>query len=215
VSVAVRPEHGPTLPEILPARHRRAAAVTLVLVVLLIVGLSLRSSAEGENIVRTEPLAFNLHHDERLDQVEPRDGEILRLERRVGGEFHQAFSILPLELPEYRGDVGGTLPILAHAEIAALRERYPNFELVEEGKARINDAAGYQVVYRASRKPRLYGRLVLLPESIEGKPAQPRRGVRLLVEATPKAGVNRPEDAGVRGLTKRPFRAFRFGTEAP
>lgn len=215
MSVAVRPEHGPTLPEILPPRHRRVAGVALLLVVLLVVGLSLRSSAEGVTVVRTEPLAFNLHYDERLDQVEPREGEILRLERTVDGELHQSFSVLPLELPAYRGDIGGTLPVVAHAEIAALRERYPDFELVEEGKARVNDVGGYQVVYRASRRPRLYGRLVLLPESIDGKPAQPRRGVRLLVEATPNAGVNRPEDAGVRGLTKRPFRAFRFGTEAP
>ena len=176
MSVAVRPEHGPTLPEILPARHRRVAGVALLLVVLLIVGLSLRSSADGVSIVRTEPLAFNLHHAEALEQVDPREGEILRLQRTSDGKVDQSFTILPLELPAYRGDVGGALPIVAHREIEALRARYPQFELVEEGKARINDVAGYQIVYRASRKPRLYGRLVLLPETIDGEPAQPRRG---------------------------------------
>jgi hypothetical protein len=216
VSVAVRPEYGPTLPEILPARYRRAAGVALLLVVLLLVGLSLRSSADGVSVVRTDPIAFNLHHADRLEQVDPRAGEILRLERTVNGKFNQAFAVLPLELPAYRGDVGGTLPILAHEEIEALRKRYAEFELVEEGKARINDVAGYQIVFRARLGARrLYGRLVMLPESIDGEPAQPRRGVRLLVEATPAAGVNKAEDAGVRGLTKRPFRAFRFGTEAP
>jgi hypothetical protein len=216
VSVAVRPEHGPTLPEILPARHRRAAGAALLLVVLVIAGLSLRASTDGVSVVRTEPLAFNFHHADALTQVDPRGGEILRLEREVNGKFNQAFAILPLSLPAYRGDVGGTLPLVADGEIKSLKERYAQFELVEEGKARINDVAGYQVVFRARLgERRLYGRLVLLPETFDGEPARPRRGVRLLVEATPSAGVGKAEDAGVRGLTKRPFRSFRFGTEAP
>ena len=52
----------------------------------------------------------------------------------------------------------------AARELEALKQRFPNLEPVEEGKARINQVAGYSMVFRASRKPRLYGRLVLLPQ---------------------------------------------------
>ena len=217
MSVAVRPEHGPTLGEVLPARWRRPLLALAALLVLAGVLLGLRSTTDGVDVVRTSPLPFNFHHSDRLAQVDPRPGEIVRLEREVNGKFNQSFAVLPLSLPAYSGDVGGVLPTVADGEIDRLRQAYAEFELVEEGKARINDVAGYQIVFRGRIEGdrRLYGRLVLLPEQIDGEPAAPRRGVRLLVESTPSAGVGRAEDAGVRGLNKRPFRSFRFGTEKP
>lgn len=215
--VALRPEHGPTLPELVPARRRRTAAVAALALVTAIVLLSLRGAADADvRVVRESPVAFNFRHSEALKPVDPRPGELLRIERTVNGKFNQSFAVLGLELPPYEGDVGGILPVVAAAEIAALRERYASFELVEEGKARVNDVAGYQIVFRARLgERRLYGRLVMLPESIEGEPRSPRRGVRLLIESTPAAGVGRAEHAGVRGLNKKPFRSFRFGTEGP
>lgn len=216
MSVAVRPEHGPTFGEAVPARWRRVIAVLAAVLVLVFAGLSLRSTADGVDVVRERPLPFNFHHASTLPQVDPRDGELVRLEREVNGKFNQSFAILPLALPDYEGVVGGVLPVLADAERERLAQAYSEFELIEEGKARINDVTGYQLVFRARLgERRLYGRSVLLPEQIDGEPAQPRRGVRLLVESTPAAGVGRAEDAGVRGLNKRPFRSFRFGTEKP
>ena len=54
----------------------------------------------------------------------------------------------PLELPAYKGDVGGILPIVAARELDALKQRFPDLEPVEEGKARINKAAGYSLSFR-------------------------------------------------------------------
>jgi hypothetical protein len=72
---------------------------------------------------------------------------------------------------------------------------------------------------------RLFGRLVLLPEPAAGEDladpsgelenARSRRGVRLLMLATPASGAVRPRDVGARGNLKTPFRSFRFGTEGP
>jgi hypothetical protein len=216
VSTAVRPEYGPSLPEILPARWRRVAAVAGGLAALAIAVLVLRPADDGIDVVRTTPVPFNFRYTADLPPVKPRAGELLRLEKSAGGKFIQSFAVRPLTLPAYRGDVVGVLPVLAAHEIDALRSRYASFELVEEGKARVNDAPGYQVVFRARLgSRRLYGRLILLPEFLEDTPASPRRGVELLLEATPSAGVGRAEDVGVRGLNKRPFRTFRFGTEKP
>jgi hypothetical protein len=216
-SVAVLPEHGPTLPEILPVRWRRAVGVVAGLLAVVVAVLLLKSSDGDVEVVRSGPVAFNFRHPEALRPVSARPGELLRLEKATaGGKFVQSFAVLPLALPAYRGDVGGVLPVVADAEARALRERYTAFELVEEGKARINEVPGYQIVFRARLgERRLFGRLVMLPEVTEDGPAMPRRGVRLLLEATPAAGVGRAEDVGVRGLNKRPFRSFRFGTEKP
>ncbi len=146
-----------------------------------------------------------------MHELPPRAGELLRLERRSGGRLLDSFVVEPLRLPAYTGDVGGVLPIVADRELAALRRRFPGLEPVQEGKARINKVAGYTMAFRASRRPRLYGRVVLLPQPVPGA----RDGVRLLLLATPEAGAGNARDVGVRGLVKLPYRTFRFGTEAP
>ena len=91
-------------------------------------------------------------------------GEWLHLERQDRDRC-----VAPLELPAYEGDVGGVLPIVAAQELEALKQRFPDLEPVEEGKARINQVAGYSLAFRAGRKPRLYGRLVLLPQPARGR----------------------------------------------
>lgn len=207
----VAPEFRPTLREALaplPAGSRRAlAAVLAVAVVALVVLTSRPASDGGARIVRDGPVAFNVLDPEAMRRVKPAAGEWLRLVRTNV----DSFVVAPLRLPAYRGDVGGYLPVQAERELAGLRRRFPALEPVEEGKARVNQVAGYSLVFRASRTPRLYGRLVLLPRPVPGA----RDGVRLLLLATPAGGAGKARDVGTRGLLKAPFRSFRFGTEGP
>jgi len=165
------------------------------------------SSEDGTRIVRERPLAYNLRQPDSMREVQPAAGEWLRLER----EGLDSFVIKPLRLPAYRGDVGGILPVVAARELEALREQFPNLEPVEEGKARINTVAAYSMVFRTSRRPRGYGRLVLLPRPVPGA----RDGVRLLLLANPDAGADKASDVGTHGELKIPYRSFRFGTEGP
>ena len=102
---------------------------------------------------------FNLRVAPGMSQLEPAAGEWVHLERKG----QDSMVVAPLRLPAYKGDVGGILPIVASPELDALEQRFPELELVEEGKARINKVAGYSLVFRVSRKPRMYGRLMLLP----------------------------------------------------
>ena len=170
--------------------------------------LSLRNPEEGDRrIVRERPIAFNLRPAAAMREITPAPGEWLHLERKG----LDSFVVEPLRLPAYRGDVGGILPVVAARELDALERRFPALELVEEGKTRINQVAGYSLVFRASRKPRLYGRLVLLPQPVPGA----RDGVKLLLLATPDAGAGKARDVGTRGQLKTPYRSFRFGTESP
>jgi hypothetical protein len=185
------------------------AAIAAVVAVLAV----LRASDPTITVVRTSPVAFNFQHSPEFKSVDPRPGELLRLERRNDrGLFIQSFSVAPLELPARRGDIGGVLPILASQRIEQMRRDVPGFELVEEGKARINQVPGYTIAFRARLgERRLYGRLAMLPEPVPGT----RRGVVLLLESTPAGGTVRAQDVGATGLNKQPYRSFRFGTERP
>jgi hypothetical protein len=211
MSPLVAPEFRPTLREELaplPARSRWAVIGVLAIVVLALLVATFRGSTEGgARIVNEQGVAFNLRYPAEMQKRAPAAGELVHLER----PGVDSFVVLPLRLPAYRGDVGGFLPVQAAHELEALRKRFPALEPVEEGKARVNQVAGYSLVFRASRQPRLYGRLVLLPEPVPGT----REGVKLLLLATPEGGADKARDVGTRGLLKTPFRSFRFGTEGP
>jgi hypothetical protein len=218
----VAPEHRPTLGETLAPLPRPARWAVLAVLGLLLIGLVIaltgKATADGKRLVRERPLAFNLRVPPGMQEIKPAAGEWAHLERKG----KDSFVVEPLKLPAYKGDVGGILPVVATREIEALKKRFPALEPVEEGKGRINQAAAYSVVFRASRKPRLYGRLVLLPQPpvspgglATASLAGARDGVKLLLLATPEAGAGKASDVGTRGQLKTPYRSFRFGTEAP
>jgi len=191
----------------MPKRVRWVAIAVLVLLVLAALVPLAKGAAdeEGTREIVREPIAFNLRYPDAMQRVD--DDELFHLERPGLDEF----VVEPLELPAYEGDVNGILPVAASQELEQLKQRFPALEPVEEGKVRINRAAGYSLVFRASRSPRLYGRLVLLPEPVPGA----RTGVKLLMLATPDGGADKARDVGTNGLLKTPYRSFRFGTEGP
>jgi len=228
-------EHRPTLADLARPRLARAPrwvrwalAALAVLVVAVVAWRVLAPGSGGEtHYVSKAPIAFNFRSPNSMRRVAPRTPELIRVERRRGSLFLDSFAVEPLSLPPFRGDVSGLLPVYADSEIAALRKRFPReFELTREGKARVNAVPGYDVQFRARLGARrLLGRLVLLPEPAAGENladpsgelenARSRRGVRLLMLATPVSGAVRPRDVGARGDLKTPFRSFRFGTQGP
>jgi hypothetical protein len=207
----VAPEHRPTLGETLAPLPRPARWAVIAVLVLLVIGLVIaltgKATADGKVIVRERPIAFNLRVPTGYTQLTPAAGEWSHLAR----PGKDSFMVEPLSLPAYRGDVGGVLPIVAARELEALKKRFPALEPVEEGKGRINQAAAYSVVFRASRKPRLYGRVVLLAQPAPGA----RDGYRIVMLATPTGGADKAADVAARGMLKTPYRTFRFGTEGP
>ncbi len=214
--------YGPSLPALLgprlralPRAARRALALLLALVVLAGAwALVAAGGAGGEKAyVAREPIEFNLRYPTVLDEVPARGEELVRFEqRRSDGLFVQSFAVQPLTLPGYAGSSGGILPVFAERYADGLRQQFAELEVVQEGKARINDVPGYGVVFRArDGERRLYGRhVMLLPDT-----AGARRGVVLKLLATPAAAIGQAEAVGAQGTLKTPLRSFRFGTEAP
>lgn len=205
--------HRPTLPELLtprlgPAGVRVALALGAVLLAVFAARALLPGASGSQVISQGGEVPFFLRTVDGLERVEPQAGERLRLEARRGDLFVQSFAVSPLELEPYRGDLIAPLAVLGAREIDVLRTRYSQFELVQDGKTRVNDVSGYGILFRARLgKRRLYGRHVLLPQAEPGT----RRGVRLTLLATPAGGVSNAGEVGVRGVIKRPYRTFRFG----
>ena len=184
-------------------------------------------SSSETRYVHSRPVVFNFHYPDAMHPVAPRSPEIIRVERRRGSLFLDSFAVEPLSLPPFRGDVSGELPVYAEREIAALRKRFPrDFELTREGKARVNAVPGYDVQFRARlgerpavrpARPAARARCRRGPRRPDGRARErrSRRGVRLLMLATPASGAVRPRDVGARGNLKTLFRSFRFGSEGP
>ncbi|MDQ3769360.1 MAG: DUF1795 domain-containing protein [Actinomycetota bacterium] len=214
MSTLVKPGFGPSGPELL-RRLPRPVRAALAVLALLLAGLvgwwaTLGASAGETWVVVEEPFTFNLTHGEDFERVGREDAALVLERYRDDGLFVSSFTVKELTLPPYRGLASGMLPLYATAHIAQLRESLEGFELVQEGKTRINFVPGYEVVFRAARGERtVYGRDVFLVPEVPGQ----REGALIELRATPASGTPNPESLGAVGSIKQPYRSFRFGTE--
>jgi hypothetical protein len=219
----VRPEYGPTLPELLGPRLRAlgrrgrlalgAGAIVLAAVVAAV--LLLRNGDGRRNIVVERPVAFNLLAPAALQRVASRPGESLRLRTEAGAADPQSLSVRPLRLAPYRGEVSATLALLSARLVQEMRARVPGFVWRGDGRARINEAPGYQIVYQSTIAGRTtYGRRVLLiPDPGDGPPG--REGLDVDARAARSQAVPSVETVGRNGALKLPLTSLRFGRERP
>ncbi len=208
----VKPQYGPTMPELVRRLPRAGQVAVLALSGLLVVAavaLAIASWPDETNVIVRDPVTFNLTYGPMLTRVSQRSA-LLALRRERNGLFLDSYVVRPLELPPYRGAAAGTLPVYSVAYVKGLRKRYGDFDLVLEGRTRINNGVGYQLVLRAKRGARtLYVRhLLLVPDEPEGS----RRGVVIELESTPAAGTPNAIGIGNAGPLKQAMRSFRFGT---
>lgn len=209
----IKAEYGPTLPQLLRTRSLpvRIAATVLALVLLAgAVAIAIASRPDETAVLVRKPLTFNFIYGGEFERVD-RPGAIVALRHEEGGLFLDSFAIGDLMLAPYRGAAGGMLPIYANGYVRTIRGRYRGFELVGEGRARINNAIGYQVTFLArSGARRLYGRHLLL---VEEEPDGLRHGVVIELLSTPAAGTPNADSIGNHGALKAPLRSFRFGED--
>lgn len=222
----VRPEYGPTLPELVGPRFRalsqgaRRGIVggTIALLVLVLAVVVWRSTRDDLTaVVVREPVAFNLAYPpEALRRVDAKAPVALALEQVAGREPIRA-TVEPIDLPPYQGDPSAALLERSSDLIAELRRTDPDFVLRQEGRVRANpDTPGYAISYQTKLDGRTaYGQVVLLTPDVEPGDPLPQQGaiLRLLTVRSPAV----PNAAAVvtNGPLKPVFRSFRFGTERP
>jgi hypothetical protein len=214
---AVRPELGPTLPELLGPRLRALplvlrlglAALGAFVVVVIFYALVLRgdgADAKRAVVVRT-PVAFNFVYRAPFARLPPQGGELARV-----GSTSQSFAVGDLKLPPYRGDAAGFLPLYAAQQEAQMARQFPGFVWRSDGRANINQQQGFEIVFQFRRPggPLTYGRRVFLLPNVTA-----REGADILVTAPRSAAIVRADDVGHNGGLKTALRSFRFGTERP
>lgn len=215
-----RPELGPTLPGAL--RDRFGIPPVLTLVVAAVVALAAmagivyqlsRPNIWGERVVRKGPPVFNMiYPGGAMHVASSRPGELLRLAGRRKG-LEVSVVVKPLKLPRFDGDVThGLLPVFADRFVDAEKRRLPGLELTQEGRARVNNAVGYEVGYqRNTSSERFSGRDVLL---IPDDPAEGKGEVLLSLRQRKASGAKlAPPERNLAYLARKAYRSFRFGTQ--
>ena len=212
----VRPEFGPTLPALLRERLGIPTPVTVTVVVALtlalVAALLARGGTDGraQLVHRAAPAFSLLYAPGPLRPATRREGELARLElsrRRVSASV----AVRPLR-PGAHGGLASfaELPVYATRYADDLRRRLAGFELRDEGKARVNDAPGYQVRFRVAGPGRLtFGHDVLRVPTEDAV----RDGVVLSLRQTGAGEPLRAGDLRAVAAAKAAFRSFRFGTE--
>jgi hypothetical protein len=218
----VRPEFGPTLPELLGPRVRAlppAARVVLggvaVLVVLALAVGVVRAGRDGRTtVVVREPIAYNLIYPAGLERVRAIGPETLRLEAPRSAADPQWFAVTPLRLPAYRGDATAVLMGMSPTLIDRMRRSIPGFVWRGDGRVNYNRQPGYEILFQARIHGRTwYGRRTLL---LPGGDEPPRTGADINMMAARSAAIPRVDAIGsATGALKTAIRSFRFGTERP
>jgi hypothetical protein len=205
----VLPEYGPTLPELV--RGRRPRILAAVAAVVVIAGLVLLILTGGEDLSElkheSSPQFTMLYPEGTVDPAKPGPGEIARFRAQRRG-LRLVVAVRRLDLPAYEGSVAGLLPILADRQAQELARELPGFRLRTEGKARVNDAPGYQLRYR-SRDVTNGIDILVVPEDGD------REGVLLRFrQSNPPRALGAKQKALVKAARKV-FRSFRFGLDRP
>jgi hypothetical protein len=205
----VLPEYGPTLPELVRGRRRRLFAAVAAAVVLA--GLVLLIVTGGEDLSElkheSSPQFTMLYPAGTVDRAKPGPGELERFRAQRRG-LRLLVAVRELDLPAYEGSVAGVLPILADRQEKELARELPGFRLRTEGKARVNDAPGYQLRYE-SRDVTSGIDILVVPEDGD------REGVLLRFrQSNPPRALGGRQKALVKA-TRKVFRSFRFGLDRP
>lgn len=207
--LAVRPEFGPTLPELL-AGHSKAWRYALiggyvVILVVVLYLLLLRGDPTSTDVQRGGNVPFRLTHDAALKSTTPLGDERLRLQGTRGREV----VVNALELPVYRGQSDGFLPLYAETLLPEMEKRFKDFELRREGRTSVNRIPGYDIYfqYTTDAGRTAYGRRILLLNSYS---AGARDGVDMLLLEGRSSVVPNADAVGTAGSLKTLLRSFRF-----
>jgi hypothetical protein len=229
VAVSVRPEFGPSLPALLRPRLAalprlwRGVAIAglgVVALVVLLLLVALRPGGGGlklHDALIGGPVPFTLGYQGSLHQVKPPPaGTRLVLEGRAGAPL-QRFTVTPLTLKPYRGDVSAAYLAASAPIITAMQASDPDFVYRGEGRARINDLGAYQISFQTKRDGHtvLGRRYLVVPNPPEGGGPLPTRGAEIELLAQLSPVVPNVDAVGTNGALKSPLRSFRFGTARP
>ncbi|HLW94914.1 MAG TPA: hypothetical protein VKS25_06035 [Solirubrobacteraceae bacterium] len=219
-SAPLKPEFGPTLPQLLaPRMHRlplivkRVAAVVVVILVVLIVVLALRLRDPTFSYPAPRPTGFSTTYSRSLKREPARPGVPLTLVQNSSVGLENFFQVKIIELPAYSGQISGLLPIIASNMITRMQAADPTFTPYSRGRTRINKIPGYTFTFQELRGGRrVWGRIVLITHDID----KDREGllITMLADPTPLGPIATrpvtPDSVGTVGVLFEPYERLKF-----
>ena len=171
----VKPEFGPSLPELAGPRLRTvprwvlwaAAAASALLVVLAVVGWLLVRTPTRTIEVKS-PVAFSVTYpSESLKRLPASGTQVVRLSSPAGTPNPVELEFRKVELPPglapTEGQREAAFPLLGPQLIEQMRSEDPNFVVRGEQAVNYGGQAGFQIYYQTERDGKTwYGRRILL-----------------------------------------------------
>jgi hypothetical protein len=203
----VKPEFGPTLPELLESRALRVprwfrgALTTLIVAVVLIV-VAVVVHRQTSTFSRSAPgVSFSFSPGSLQREPVPA-GQYALFAAHRGAQLTAELEVGPLTLPAYGGEMSGLEPLIAASDIRALAATVPGFALDGEGPTVLGGDDGYNFTYtRPLHDETYYGRVILLTARFAGV----RRGVTISMLAQPVlAGIIGSGRAALAGALYEP-----------
>jgi len=205
----VKPEYGPTMPDLLASRlgtlsgRWRAAAGAVVIVVLAVALIeALRGGPAG--FAASEPgVAFSFSYS-GLEREPAPPGQYVQLaSHTAAGRLVAQLAVGPLELPAFAGNVIGVEPVFVAGYMREFAARTPGVVLQSAAPTLVGPTAGYNFTYtRTIAGEEYFGRVIFLTPSTA--PGQ-RRGVVVSLLAQPfLSGIITPGSGGLAGALYEP-----------
>ncbi|MGE4426744.1 MAG: hypothetical protein AB7G37_09865 [Solirubrobacteraceae bacterium] len=224
-----RPEFGPSLPDValpwvrrLSVRARMAIVVVVLGVAAVVAVWALTRSRPVTHVVIDGPPQFNVRFDDRIERVDARPGELLRLRNRPAeNRGDETIVYRDGGPPPPDAEPGGPPVSQLMLRMSSVMRKVEAslgadaaFQIRAAGRGSIGrDVTGWLVRYQFKRDGRTwYGvRALLLPN--EERPTERVLDVSLQSQQSPV--VPNVRQAGVNGPMRLPFYGVAFGAEAP
>lgn len=213
--MGVRPEFQPTLPALMRRHAGWREHSTVILIVVLVVAMAAallllrpRLDRIGDVVHRDDPAFTMQYRNDLFEQVEPRAGELARLEGQRGRQS-VVITVWRLELPAAEGDVAhALLPVYASRRIRELAAGDPGFVLRAEHRSRVNDAPGYEIRFRAGST---FGSDLMLVPAYDDAEGALLVSLRRELRGRPRLSAREEEFAD---LAMQAMRSITYGTTA-
>jgi hypothetical protein len=134
----------------------------------------------------------------------------VRLEGRRG-RMEVSIAVAPLRLPPAQGDIAhGLLPAFASDHVDVLRAQLRQFELRQEGRARVNGAPGYEIRFATGPPGRTtFGNDLMILPSEEDAGGALLVTSRRTVRGSLKLGKR---ETSLYKASAKAYRSFKYGT---
>ncbi|MSX01917.1 MAG: hypothetical protein F2813_02025 [Actinobacteria bacterium] len=209
----VRPEFGPTLPELLAPRWRRlnrfwrAAIVVACAAIVLVAAYALVGGGSGMRTLKVAtPIPITIPYDgAALQQRVAVGNELFRLSTPPSAADPATLSASPITIAPYRGSIEGTLPIVASRLTEQMRRVDPGLIVRGYLPVLVKQRPGYEILFQFKRAGRTrYGRRVIVFADQPGV----REGLDILMTSARSLRIPTSEQLGRQPPLRDPYQAL-------